>query len=402
MYHSFFGLTRKPFDLSPNPDFMFLSKTHKKALTYLGYGIHERIGFILLTGEVGCGKTTIIRELINKHLDRVVLAKIFNTKVTSEQLLALINDDFGLPVQGKGKIELLQDLNHFLVDQYAKGNQPLLIIDEAQNLGLDTLEEIRMLSNLETASSKLLQIILVGQPELRTLLATPELRQLRQRISVQCNLQPLNRQEVEDYILHRLQVAGNRDALHFSSKSLDLIFIYCCGIPRLVNVICDFILLAAFAEEVREVDEEMIYDIVGDLDFDSHYWAQAHPVPGEDAAVAEPAARRPVPLWSESRIEENFSRLNQRLGDFETDALLTAQAPIKELNDRLEQMQNALVQQLGRTNAEVAELSRIVAEQAGTSPVAPVPPAPQVPPEPSEPPDTDTPSKLGLIRRIFG
>jgi len=416
MYRSFFNLTCKPFDLNPNPAFMFLSRTHKKALTYLDYGIRERAGFVLLTGEVGCGKTTIISDLIGKHLDRVVLAKVFNTKVSTEQLLSMINDDFGLGVQGKDKIELLRDLNHFLVDQYAKGNQPLLIIDEAQNLTLETLEEIRMLSNLEASDAKLLQIILVGQPELRNLLAKPELRQLRQRISIQCNLQPLNRQEVEDYILHRLQVAGNRDALHFEPKALDLIFMYCAGIPRLVNIICDFILLAAYAEEVRDVDEEMIYDIVGDLDFDSHYWAQEPSAEAEDAAevapgAAKPAPPRPAPLWSESRIEDNFSRLNQRMGEFESDALAAAQMPLKQLNERLEQMQDVLAQQIDRTNAAVAELNKKISEQPEpeSTPAPPTQPEPAPAPPTQVPVSEDPPEKAleskprpSLLQRLFG
>ncbi|MEI6703611.1 MAG: XrtA/PEP-CTERM system-associated ATPase, partial [Deltaproteobacteria bacterium] len=282
MYLSFFNLTCKPFDLIPNPEFMFLSKTHKKAITYLDYGIRERAGFVLLTGEVGSGKTTIIREMINKHLERVVLAKVFNTNVNSLQLLSMINEDFDLPVHGKDKIELLRDLNHFLVEQYGKRNQPLLIIDEAQNLSLETLEEIRMLSNLETSDSKLLQIFLVGQPELRNLLAKPELRQLRQRISIHCNLTPLNRQEVEEYIFHRLQVAGNRDAVRFAPQALDLIFVYSGGIPRLINIICDFMLLAAFAEGLHDVSEEIIRDIIGDLDFDNYYWGGEQPVTADE------------------------------------------------------------------------------------------------------------------------
>lgn len=390
MYRSFFNLTCKPFDLIPNPEFMFLSKTHKKAITYLDYGIRERVGFILLTGEVGSGKTTIIRELINKHLERVVLAKVFNTKVNSEQLLSMINDDFDLPVQGKDKIELLRDLNHFLVEQYGKGHQPLLIIDEAQNLSLETLEEIRMLSNLETSDSKLLQIILVGQPELRTLLARPELRQLRQRISIQCNLQPLNRQEVEEYIFHRLQVAGNRDALRFTPPALDLMFIYCCGIPRLINIICDFLLLAAFAEEVRDVNEEMIRDIVGDLDFDNHYWAQEQPLAAADPAITTAGAPRPGSYWSESRIEDLFGKLNQRLENHEKDTLAAAQAPLKELNQRLEQIQDAFTLQLNRTNASVAQLNKRIEEQPDHLPVT------------QELPENDNLPKPGLMRRIFG
>jgi general secretion pathway protein A len=161
MYESFFGLKTKPFNLLPDPEFLFRSKSHKRALTYLDYGIRERAAFILLTGEIGSGKTTIIRDLIRKHQERVVLSKVFNTGGDFDQLLAMINDDFGLPTQGKDKISLLRGLNDFLIDQFARGNRPVLIIDEAQNLTPKALEEVRMLSNLETDNAKLMQIILV-------------------------------------------------------------------------------------------------------------------------------------------------------------------------------------------------------------------------------------------------
>ncbi len=389
MYRSFYNLKCKPFDLIPNPEFMFLSKTHKKAITYLDYGIRERVGFILLTGEVGSGKTTIIRELINKHLERVILAKVFNTNVNFEQLLSMINDDFDLPVQGKDKIELLRDLNHFLVDQYAKGNQPLLIIDEAQNLTLETLEEIRMLSNLETSDSKLLQIILVGQPELRKLLTKPELRQLRQRISIQCNLQPLNRQEVEEYILHRLQVAGNRDALHFTPQALDLIFKYCSGIPRLINIICDFILLASFAEEAREVNEDLVRDIVGDLDFDNIDWTQEQKLIAGEAAVTNADVSTPGSYWSEKLIDYISGRLSQHIKESEKNAMTVVQVPLNKLNDRLEQIQDSFTLQLNRTNADLAGLSKKIEEQPFKRQFI------------QEQPDDNLP-KPGLIRRIFG
>lgn len=272
MYEAFFNLTQKPFDLLPDPDFLFMSSSHKRALSYLDYGIRERVGFILLTGEVGSGKTTIIRNLIKKNLSNVVLSKIFNTRVDSEQLIAMINDDFGLPVQNKDKISLLRDLNAFLIEQFVKGNQPVLIIDEAQNLDQDLLEEIRMLSNLETDNAKLLQIILVGQPELRKTLASSSLVQLRQRISINCQILPLSRCEIELYILHRLEKAGDREAVSFTQETIDIIFTYSRGIPRLINIICDFILLAAFSEETRIIDAALVKDIIGDLDFEYHYW----------------------------------------------------------------------------------------------------------------------------------
>lgn len=272
MYEQFFKLNRKPFDLLPNPDFLFMSKSHKRAVSYIDYGIRERMGFILLTGEVGSGKTTIIRNLIKKNLVNVVLSKIFNTRVDSLQLIAMINDDFGLPVQNRDKITMLRDLNTFLIEQFIKGKQPVLIIDEAQNLNNDLLEEIRMLSNLETDNSKLLQIILVGQPELRQTIASGSMIQLRQRISINCHITPLSCSETEEYVLHRMERAGNREAVSFKPETMQIVYLYSRGIPRLINIICDFILLAAFAEETTVIEASLVYDIIGDLDFEHHFW----------------------------------------------------------------------------------------------------------------------------------
>ena len=312
MYEAFFNLKQKPFDLLPDPEFLFMSCSHKKALSYLDYGIRERVGFILLTGEVGSGKTTIIRNLIKKNLTNVILSKIFNTRVDSEQLIAMINDDFGLTILNKDKITLLRDLNAFLIEQFVKGNKPVLIIDEAQNLDQDLLEEIRMLSNLETDNAKLLQIILVGQPELRKTLASPTLVQLRQRISINCHIQPLSRPEIEQYILHRLEKAGDREAAVFSYETIDIIFTYSRGIPRLINIICDFILLAAFAEETKHIDAALVQDIIGDLDFEYHYW-------GSEASDGH--------VIRESTVEVPAS-------DFRSEQVLTAL--IKEINDRID------------------------------------------------------------------
>jgi len=364
MYLSFFNFSCKPFDLVPNPEFMFLSKTHKKAITYLDYGIRERVGFVLLTGEVGSGKTTIIRDLINKNLEQVVLAKVFNTNVNSEQLLAMINDDFNLPVQGRDKISLLRDLNNFLVEQYAKGTQPLLIIDEAQNLSPEALEEIRMLSNLETSDSKLLQIILVGQPELRSQLARPELRQLRQRISIQCHLQPLSRQEVEEYILHRLEVAGNRAALRFTQEAFDVIDKYSCGIPRLINIICDFLLLAAFAEGLQDINEEMISEIVGDLDFNNHYWAAGPSTALHEAGTAEMMARSTEASLPEEGLEAFFGKMCQRLDQFEKESRAATQATLGEFSARLDQIRDTFLLQLKKTNSAVGDLSQKMDERS--------------------------------------
>ncbi len=272
MYLSFFGLKQKPFELLPNPDFLFLSDIHKKALTFLNYGLMENTGFILFTGEVGTGKTTIIRRILNKISSNLTIATVFNTKVDSTQLLKMINDDFGLDTQSHDKADLLRELNEFLIDQYAAGKRCVLIIDEAQNLGLEQLEEVRLLSNLETAHAKLLQIILVGQPELRDKLNSSELIQLRQRILVHCHLTPLDVNHVKSYIYHRLTQAGNRFALDWRPDAIELIHKATHGVPRLINILCDYILLDAFTKNQKHTDADDISAILSQLDFETQFW----------------------------------------------------------------------------------------------------------------------------------
>lgn len=360
MYESFFNLTLKPFDLLPDPDFLFMSSSHKKVLSYLDYGIHERVGFILLTGEVGTGKTTLIRNLIRKNLANVVLSKIFNTRVDSEQLIAMINDDFGLTVQNKDKITLLRDLNTFLIDQFIRGNHPVLIIDEAQNLNHDLLEEIRMLSNLESDNAKLLQIILVGQPELRKTLASEGLVQLRQRISINCYIQPLSRSEIELYILHRLEKAGDRNAVQFTPETLDIIFTYSRGIPRLINIICDFILLAAFAEETRIIDADLVQEIIGDLDFEYQYWGSeawdGHAAPEVHGSAAA----------SSGQSAQVFSKLlegiNTRLDKLGQESKVSQQKMFQEMADKISELERTVQFHQERTDAL---LKKITGKQSG-------------------------------------
>lgn len=273
MYTSFFGLKSKPFQLTPDPEFLFLSRVHRKVLTYLNYGIaSDSGGFILITGEVGTGKTTAIRSMMKGLKEDIIFSRINNTRLTSEQLITMINDDFGLDTKDKDKPQMLRELTDFLIEQYGRRRKSVLIIDEAQNLSSDLLEEIRLLSNLETDKAKLLQIIMVGQPELKRVLAQPELRALRQRITVNCHIYPLTREETEKYIFHRLDIAGNREAVSFQDGCIDLIHNFSRGIPRLINILCDFLLLTAFIEKTKEISLNMVKDVVADLEKENRYW----------------------------------------------------------------------------------------------------------------------------------
>jgi len=265
MYTSFFGFKYKPFQLTPDPEFLFLSRSHKKALTFLNYGIADNSGFILLTGEIGTGKTTILRSMIKNIPQDVKLARINNTKVSSEQLISMINEDFGIDVKGLDKTQLLSKLSNFLIDQYAQGGRSMIIIDEAQNLSSDLLEEIRLLSNLETDKSKLLQIILVGQPELNLKLGRRELEQLRQRITVSTHISPLIKDEMDSYIKYRLKIAGNETAVTFEEGVMDAIYDFSKGVPRLINIVCDFALLAAFTDGKKVFDTGLIQEVIQDL-----------------------------------------------------------------------------------------------------------------------------------------
>lgn len=347
MYEQFFSFNRKPFELVPDPDFIYLSRSHRKAVTYLDYGIRERAGFLLLTGDVGSGKTTLIRDLIGKKYERVVLAKVFNTRVSIEQLLAMINEDFGLEVAGKDKIALLRDLNDFLLEQFAAGNHPILIIDEAQNLEADLLEEVRLLSNLENSHNKLLQIILVGQPELRDTMASPGLMQLRQRISVSCHLHALSLEETQAYILHRMAVAGNPEAVHFNEEAVELIYRFSRGIPRLVNIICDFLMLAAFADEVRTVTAQMTQEVAADLDFERIYWGGGATAP----AVPVPAGE----------AQDALGRIERRLESLEEELSGRLPRVLQEVAQTMRKMESDFSRRAIEQDRRVAELGERVA-----------------------------------------
>lgn len=268
MYCKYYGLKEKPFNVTSDPAFFFSSKKHKEAISHLLYGVSQRKGIIVLTGEIGTGKTTICRFFLNQVGKNVKTAFILNPTFSEVQLLESIIKDFGIGTKDKTKLGMVMELNNFLLRESAAGNNLVLIVDEAQNLKPALLEQIRLLSNLETEKDKLLQVILVGQPELNQRLNLYDLRQLRQRIMVRYHIGPLDNDEIGSYINWRLEIAGaeNRPQIEFSGEAVDIISRFSGGTPRLINMICDRALLAGFVSETSQIDFNIIKKCVEELD----------------------------------------------------------------------------------------------------------------------------------------
>jgi len=267
MYADYFGLKENPFSLSPEPRYLFLSEQHRDALNCLIYGIKEKKGFVLISGGIGLGKTTICRSLLASMDDSVETALIFNTAISELDLLETILDEYGIVIKNDAgnKKYYIDALNEFLLGNFAAGKTTVLLIDEAQNLSRGVLEQIRMLSNLETETEKLIQIILIGQPELANTLMLPALRQLNERITVRYDLKPFSPKEVSDYIHHRLAVAQGPGSIKFTGRALDIIYVFSEGIPRRINALCDRALLIAYTKNVSEIDRKIIKLAVLDI-----------------------------------------------------------------------------------------------------------------------------------------
>ncbi len=263
MYESFYNFREKPFSLLPDPAFLFLSEKHRLALTMLQYGIVNQAGFTVVTGEIGSGKTTLIRQVLSEVGDDISVGLVSNTHRNFGELMQWVLLAFGLEYRDKKKIELYQTLADFIVKEYSQDRRTVLIIDEAQNLSPEALEELRMMSNINADKDQVLQLILVGQPGLRETLRLPELQQFAQRVAVDYSLRPLNLEETWNYIRHRLKLAGG-DAGLFETKACAAVYYYTGGIPRLVNVLCDTALVYGFAEQKRRIDAAIICDVVRD------------------------------------------------------------------------------------------------------------------------------------------
>jgi len=267
MYKAFFGLNSNPFNISPDPSQLLLTRATREALACLMYGLHTRRGFVLLTGEVGTGKTTLLNLLLEQlHANQAATAFIFNPRMEVDEFFDFMLRDFGVTCDTDQRGKMLFQLNQWLLDRHHKGQNTVLVIDEAHNLSTELLEEIRLLTNLETSTEKLLQIVLSGQPELRWKLNQPQLRQLQQRITMRCKTLPLTAAETRDYIMQRLQNAGGNGATVFEPSAIGRIHLYSRGIPRLINAISEHALIAAFAEQTKPIKPSLIDSVADDLE----------------------------------------------------------------------------------------------------------------------------------------
>lgn len=323
MYKKFFGLKENPFNVNPDPRYLFLTPHTQEALACLTYGIETRKGFILLTGEVGTGKTTLINKLLEwLHKERVFTAFVFNPRLSVSQFFDFMMADFGIPCETHQKGQMLLKLNQWLLERYQAGERAVLVVDEAQNLSPQMLEEIRLLTNLETSTEKLLQIVLAGQPELEQKLNQPDLRQLRQRITLRAKTRPLTLDETQGYIQERMRIAGAENPDIFSPEAVAAVHRFARGIPRVTNLLCEHALVSSFADQKNPVPAEIVEEVA--RDFDLH--------------IVDPLAQVPTPATARA-LPSN--------GDANGD-----QPPLIE---SLLQALNTLVDRLNQAEAHAAE-----------------------------------------------
>jgi general secretion pathway protein A len=288
MYLKFFGLLEKPFNATPDPRFLYMSPGHREALAQLYYGTQERKGFIVLTGRVGTGKTTLLHALRQRLDGNTAVSFIFNSTLPFDDMLEYALADLGIAKREESRAQRIMAFNNFLIER--AGQNTVLIIDEAQNLSAETMEQVRLLSNFETTTTKLLQILLVGQPELKAKLDLPELRQLKQRIGLRCQIPPLTVEEARQYIRNRLRIAGSRDLGIFTDSAIERMTEYSGGIPRLLNILADHCLLFAYADQTRRVERSSVNTAI-------EYLEEGMPTQRRIMSFARPASLRRRPQW---------------------------------------------------------------------------------------------------------
>jgi len=300
MYKSFFQLKDSPFNVNPDPRYLVITNQIEEALTGLMYGIQTRKGFITLTGEVGTGKTTLVNRLLDwLHHKRARTAFLFNSRMNTNQLFDFILAEFDIPCDSRSKSQQLMSLNHWLLDRYRAGETAVLIIDEAQNLTFPVLEEVRLLTNLETSTDKLLQIVLSGQPELEDKLRLPQLRQLRQRIMLRCKTAAFTKEQTHEYIAERLRIAGADSQPIFTREAMDVVHLYSLGIPRVINLLCEHALVNAYAEQRRPILPKAVEEIAHEFQLD-----EVEPI--------APTASTPVDVFQSESFLQNLGEALSR------------------------------------------------------------------------------------------
>jgi putative secretion ATPase (PEP-CTERM system associated) len=381
MYERFYRLRERPFALTPDPDYLYPSRVHKEALSYLRYGIESHAGFVVITGAIGSGKTTLLQTLLRGLDSQTTVARLMNTLLDPRELLESAMIDLGLDPSGKSKPQMLKMLGEFLVGERSAGRLVLLVIDEAQNLSLPALEEIRMLSNLETEKSKLLQIVLIGQPDLREKLGRPELEQLRQRITVSYHLEPLDSDDTARYVNHRLARAAIGAPMEFQRPVTDRIHTRSGGVPRLINVIADAALVFGYGEERPEIDEPLVQEVIADLDATGVLGPQSNPnrlasvVPADAALVPSVASgfSRTSAAYTEGDIR---LKADATKAAAEEEKLKRELAAVAARESELKKREQDMVAR----ERELAEQRRVLAEQYRLLKSQSMQPAPAAPP----------------------
>jgi general secretion pathway protein A len=314
MYESYYGLTAKPFQLKPDPRFFFGSRNHKRAMAYLEYGLSQGEGFIVITGEVGAGKTTLVRNLFRElDSEKIVAAQIVNTHLSSEDTLKMVAAAYGIPFEDASKAVLLTRIEKFLRGCGDQGKRALLVVDEAQNLSSQTIEELRMLSNFQTNDSSLLQTFLLGQPEFRKTLMSPEMLQLRQRVMATYHLGPMDADETRTYIEHRLHTVGWKNDPRLEDDAFAAIHEFTEGIPRRINTLCDRLFLMGYLEEMHEFDRSNVDAVARDIDKEFHY--SELPTAVDAASKAIPG--QPIDSHTTDSTVASLECMNERLGKIE-------------------------------------------------------------------------------------
>ncbi|EGJ09731.1 MULTISPECIES: XrtA/PEP-CTERM system-associated ATPase [Rubrivivax] len=358
MYEAFYGLSSKPFQLNPDPSFFFGSKQHRRAKAYLEYGVSRNEGFIVITGEIGAGKTTVLRSLIDGlHGSNVIAGHLVTTQLGAEDTLRMVGAAFGFRVKDVPKSELLITLEAFLISQTSKGKRCLLIVDEAQNLTPRAVEELRMLSNFQFGNQALLQSFLVGQPEFREILQRPEMEQFRQRVAATCHIGPLDAEETQRYIEHRLKCAGSTGKPSFDAAAFDGIYQATGGIPRRVNTVCDRLLLAGFLSGKTHLTAEDVAEVVQEFRQESE--VPAKPAPAADAAGGAEALAAVAAAVTAS-LDVDLSGLQLPAEDAEAMTRQIQSLAADQRGDQLQRLEKSLLR-LERINLQtLAMLTRLV------------------------------------------